>query len=127
MKKILLIEDDLVTIELYEAVFKKAGFDIETITTATEGLERLKEIKQGKKEKPRLILLDLLLPDTNGNSILKQAKSWSETKDILIFVLTNYTNPKLTKELLKQGADKFLVKTDYNPSELLDIVKQSLK
>lgn len=126
-KRILLIEDDLPTIELYEEVFKREGFEIETLRTGYGGIEKLKEIQKDKKGKPDLILLDLILPDVNGIVILKTAKSHPKTKDILIFALTNYTDPELTKELIREGADKFLVKTDYTPSKLVNLVKEVIK
>ena len=127
MKKILLIEDEEMVINLYEEIFKKAGLEIESLRTCFEGLERLKEIKDGKEEKPDLILLDLILPDINGIEVLKKVKSKPETKDILVFALTNYTDPRLIKELIKEGIDKFLLKTDYIPSQLINIIKEALK
>jgi len=74
-----------------------------------------------------LILLDLILPDINGLEVLREVKSETETKDILVFVLTNYTDPRLIEELTKEGIDKFLVKTDYTPSQLTNIIKGALK
>lgn len=127
MAKILLIEDDEPTIELYEEVFRKADFETEALRWGFQALERIKEIREGKKEKPDLILLDLILPDINGIEVLKETKKYPETKDILVFALTNYTDPELTQELIKEGVDKFLVKTDYAPSELVNLVKEALK
>jgi len=40
--------------------------------------------------------------------------------------LTNYTDPELTQELIQEGVDKFLAKTDYTPSELVNLVKEAL-
>jgi len=126
MKKILLIEDEEILIEFYEEVFKTAGFEIETIRWGTEALKRLKEIREGKKEKPDLILLDIVLEDVNGLEILKEARKYPQTKDLRIFALTAYTDPQLDKELLKEGIDKILVKTDWTPSRLIPLVKETL-
>lgn len=127
MKKILLIEDDLPTVELYKTALEAADFDVETTNTASQVLEKLKEIREGKKEKPDLILLDLILPDINGKSILKEVKDSPGTKGIPVFILSNYTNPELSEELLREGADKFLVKINIAPKELVKIVKETLK
>ena len=125
--KILIIEDDASIIGLYKEVFKIAGLEIEILDTGKKAIERLREIREGKKEKPDLILLDLILPDMNGISILKEAKKHPETKDIKIFALTNYSNPQTNEELTKEGIDKILIKAQYSLKELINIVKENLK
>ncbi len=125
--KILIIEDDASIIGLYKEVFKIAGLEIEILDTGKKAIERLREIREGKKEKPGLILLDLILPDMNGISILKEAKKHPETKDIKIFALTNYSNPQTNEELTKEGIDKILIKAQYSLKELINIVKENLK
>jgi len=124
---VLIIEDDRPTIDLFNEVFKMAGINFEILTTGKEAIERLKEIREGKKEKPELILLDLILPDMNGLSILKEAKTYPETKDIKIFALTNYTDPETCQELKKEGIDKILIKAQYSLQELIEIIKENIK
>ena len=77
--------------------------------------------------KPDLILLDLILPDINGAEILKTLKGDEALKSISLFVLTNYTDPKLEKEIWKSGAEKFLVKTNCIPSQLVSIINEWFK
>lgn len=125
--KILIIEDDVPTIKLYEEVFKMAGLEIETLDTGQKAIERLREIREEKKEKPDLILLDLILPDMNGISVLKEARKYPETKNLKIFALTNYSNPELNQELIKEGIDKILLKAQYSLRDLTEIIKESLK
>jgi len=124
--KILIIEDDISIIRLYKEAFKMAGLEIEILNTGKKGIERLREIREGEKEKPNLILLDLILPDMNGLSILKEAKKHPETKDIKIFALTNYSNPEINQELVKEGIDKILIKSQYSLKELINIIKEGL-
>lgn len=124
--KILLIEDDKLTIDLYEEIFRRNNFDIETIKWGKDAIKRLKEIGEEKRPKPDLILLDLILPDISGLSILKEAKRYFQTKDLKIFVLTNYTNPNLNKELIKEGINKILLKTEFTPKKLVEFIKESL-
>jgi len=125
--KILIIEDDRPTINLYEEVFKMAGFEIEVLDLAQKAIERLREIREGKKEKPDLILLDLILPDMNGISVLKEARKYPETKDLKIFALTNYSNPEFNQELITERIDKILIKAQYSLRDLVGIIKESLK
>ena len=123
-KKILLIEDELQQIEIYEKVISEAGFEIENLKWGREGLERLEEIKAKKKERPNLILLDLILPDINGILILEKAKTDPQLKDIPIFILTNYSDPKLEKMAKELGVERHIIKTNIVPSQLVETIKE---
>lgn len=123
-KKILLIEDDSCIIDIYETVLKKAGFEVETLKYGHQAQKRLNEIKEGKKEKPDLILLDLILPDINGIEILKQSRAERGITDIPFFILTNYTNPDLERISRKFKAEKYILKTDFIPSQLVKEIKE---
>ena len=123
-KKILLIEDELQLIEIYETILKKTGFKVETLRYGFEAQQRLKEIIEGKREKPDLILLDLILPDMNGIEILKEAKNNEATKEIPFFILTNYSDSDL-EEISKQlKAEKYIIKTEFTPSQLAKLIDQ---
>jgi len=122
-KKILLIEDEPLQIEIYEKVIKEAGFEIENLEWGKEGLKRLEEIKAKKKERPDLILLDLILPDINGLAILEKAKTDPELKDIPFFIFTNYSAPGLEKTGKDLGAEKHIIKTDVTSSQLVKLIK----
>ena len=123
-KKILLIEDDSCMIDIYETVLKKAGFEVETLKYGHQAQKILKKIKEGKKEKPDLILLDLVLPDINGIEILKQSRAERGITHIPFFILTNYTNPDLERISRKFKAEKYILKTDFIPSQLVKEIKE---
>jgi CheY-like chemotaxis protein len=123
-KKILIIEDDLPTLKLLEETLKMESFEIDTATLAKEAIEKLEEIREGKREKPDLILLDLILPDMNGIEVLKEARKYPETKEIKIFALTNYSDPEMNKQLIKEGIDKIVLKAQISLKELVEIIKQ---
>jgi len=123
----LLIEDEPQQIEIYEKAVKEAGFEIESLKWGEEGLKRLEEIKSKKKEKPDLILLDLILPDINGIAILEKAKLDLQLKDIPFFILTNYSDPELEKTGEELGVEKHIIKTDVTPSQLIKIIKDWFK
>ena len=125
--KLLIIEDDIPTIKLFKEIFPMAGFEIEVLDLGKKGVERMKEIREGKKEKPDLILLDLILPDINGIEVLKEARRYPETKNLKIYALTNYSNPEFNEELSKEGIDKILVKAQYSLKELIEIIKEGVK
>jgi len=122
-KKIFIVEDDLPTVEVYTTAFEAAGFCVEVSNWGAEAIKRIKE----EKEKPDLILLDLILPDINGIEVLEELKKEDLVKDIPVFILTNYTDKDLVKMGYKLDAAEFLTKTDYPPSRLLEIIKEKLK
>ena len=124
--KILIVEDDEPTIKLFQEVFSMAGFEIEVLNLGQKAIERLEEIREEKKEKPDLILLDLILPDINGIEVLKEARKYPETKNLKIYALTNYSNPETNEELNKEGIDKILIKAQYSLKELIEIIKEGL-
>ena len=126
-KTILLIEDDLAIIDVYTTVIEQAGFKVESMTLGSEAIKRIGEIKQGNAKKPDLILLDLILPDINGIEVLKEMRKEKKTKDVAVFVLTNYTDEELKKMGYDLKTEKHLLKTDYTPTQLIKLIKKRLK
>jgi len=125
--KVLLIEDDRPTIEIYNEAFKIDGIDVEILDLGSKAIERIKEIKEGKREKPDLILLDLILPDIDGISVLEEAKKNPQTKDLKFIVLTNYSHPEVFEKLKQKGIEKILIKTDYTPHQLTKMIKEEIE
>lgn len=121
------IEDDLPTIDVYGTALEEAGFKLEIINLGEEAVERVKEIKRGKVKKPDLVLLDLILPDMNGMEILKAVRKQKKTRDVPVFILSNYTDEQLEKNGMRLRSEKFILKTDCSPNQLVKIVKERLK
>lgn len=127
-KTILLIEDDMPIIEIYTTSLEKAdNFKVEAITLGQEAIERINKIKEGKAKKPALILLDIILPDMNGLDVLAEMRKHNETKDIPVFILTNYTSQQLEQMGYDLKAEKHLAKTEWPPSRLVPLIKERLK
>lgn len=126
-KTILFIEDDLPTIDVYKTALEKAGFDVDPMLLGEEAIRKIKEIEQGKAKKPDLVLLDLALPDINGIEVLEEIRRQKKTKDMLVFILTNYTNKELEEKGLLLKVERYIIKTDYTPGELVKVIKKELK
>ena len=124
-KKVLLIEDDLAIIDIYQIMMKKEHLDVEVISLGLEAIERIKGITKSKQPKPDIILLDLTLPDINGMEVFKAIKENTLTKNICVFILTNQQDIQLEWPN-NVGPDKFLIKANTGPAELLEIIKQEL-
>ena len=119
-KKILLIEDDSTQVMLYEIEFKLFGYELLIAQNGKDG------IKIALKEKPNLILLDLLLGDINGLEVLKTIKNNKDTKETKILILSNYNKKGLEDECKKLGAIKYLTKSDFIPKEIVKIAEKYL-
>lgn len=117
-KKILLIEDEKVLVELYKEGFSEAGFEMSAVLSAEEGLEA------ARKEKPDLIILDILLPKENGIFFLEKLKADSKICNIPVVVLSNLDDPETRKKAFQLGVKDYLIKTNYAPHELIEKIKK---
>jgi len=120
-KKILVVEDDAMISSIYEAKFKDDGFEVLMAADGAKGLEL------AKKEKPDLVMLDVILPGLDGFSILEEIKKDKTTKDISVIMLTNLGTEEDKKKGQKMGALDYLVKASLTPGQISDRVKEALK
>lgn len=120
MNKILLIEDDEFMVRMYQRVFSLEGYDVQIAVDGLEGLEKAKSFQ------PDIILLDVMMPNLNGLQTLEKLKQDPQTKGYPVIMLTNLVNKQDAEYSLKIGAIKYLIKSDYNPKEVLEIVRQCL-
>ena len=118
MAKVLIVEDDPLMSRMYEEIFKFEGYEVEIATDGQEGLDK---VRTGK---PTLILLDIMMPKLNGIQVLEKLKADPETKSIPVVMLTNLGNKHDAEEALLKGAVKYIVKGDFNPKQVTDMVKE---
>jgi len=128
-KHILWVEDDKDLVGLYTTMINATpNMEVEFMQLGQLAIDRIKDIEAGKVEKPDLVMLDLLLPDVNGNKILEFMRQTPSTKDVPVFILTNYAGEQMETELTKNlDAEKYLVKTEYGPTKLMPIIEEKLK
>ena len=123
-KKILLVEDEKIIREMYEIVLKHAGYDVDF---AEDGEVAVQKLSQPKPDYD-LVLLDLMMPKLDGINVLKIIKAPdSPSRHIPVFLLTNLGMENLIKEAMSHGADKFLVKANYLPKQVVDEITAFLK
>jgi len=120
-KKILLIEDDDLIRDLYKTELETAGYSIDGYATGKEGLDAL------GKNSYDLVLLDIMLMDTNGLIVLKAIKANDATKDIRVIMLTNLGQDKIIKSAFELGAEGYLMKLHMTPEDLVKEVKNALQ
>ncbi len=122
-KKVLLVEDEPLLIDLYEERFREEAFEL---ITAETGEEALKVALKGGID---LVLLDILLPGINGFEVLRRLKADMETRDIPVIVLTNLGSEQSDKDkqlALSLGAIDYLVKSYHTPDEMVEIIERRL-
>jgi len=120
MKKLLLIEDEPVLVDLFRDKFSKEGFDILTIFDSESGLQI------ARIEKPDLIILDILLPIRNGIAFLKKLRVEREVSKTPVLVYSCLDAPDIKNEALKLGVIDYLLKTKYTPDQLVEKIKAYL-
>jgi len=118
-KKILLIEDEKIMVNLLEKKLTKEGYDISVAWDGEEGLLKMKEIK------PDLILLDIVMPEKGGFEVMEEIAKDKELKKIPIIIISNSGQPVDLGRAKKLGAKDWLIKTEFDPKEVLDkVIKQ---
>jgi len=119
-KKIFIIEDDEFLADIYQAQLSQGGFQVAVFNEGEKGYQAV------IKEKPDLIILDILLPKSDGYDILKRVRENTLTKKTPVIMLTNLSSKVDVKRGLSLGANDFLIKAHFTPSEVLSIVDKYL-
>jgi twitching motility two-component system response regulator PilG len=111
---ILLIEDDLATIRLLTSYFESKGYNCKGVVSGTKGIE---EIRGGI---PKLILLDIILPDISGYEICKMIKEHEKYKKIPVYLLTAIPGSEVEKKMGETQADGYILKPfDFSDFEVV--------
>jgi CheY-like chemotaxis protein len=117
-KKILVIEDDPALLQLYQEILVAEGFEVKTAENGQAGLVEI------QKQKPDLILLDLLMPIMDGKEMLHKLRQIPESKNIPVIVLTNAGDVDSMRETrFYSNANAFLIKSNVTPEEIVKNVK----
>jgi len=120
-KKISVIEDDKFLRELIVQKLSNEGYDIIEAVDGEKGVESV------KKEKPDLILLDLILPGIDGFEVLARIKSDPALSEIPIIILSNLGQKEDIERGLKMGAVDYLIKAHFTPEEIINKINAVLK
>lgn len=121
MSKIMLVEDDPMIAEIYKRKFESSGFEV---VNAVNGKEVLKFASEAKFD---LILLDMLMPEMSGMEVLKELRqSGKYDPELKVIMLSNLNKTDYEKETRENGANGFIGKTQYSPTELVAEIQRLL-
>jgi phosphate regulon transcriptional regulator PhoB len=119
-EKILIVEDEKDIVEMVEYNLQKEGYIIFSV------LNGEKAISLAKRERPDLVILDLMLPDIDGFEVCKRLKKNEITAQIPIIMLTAKSREADKVTGLELGADDYLTKP-FSPRELTARIKAVLR
>lgn len=120
-KSIVLVEDDTFISGMYQTKLTSLGFTVEVKEDGEAGWERLSQ-----DPLPDLVLLDIVLPKKDGFEILEGLRQEDRTKNLPIILLTNLGQKPDVERGIKLGADDYIIKAHFTPSEVVDKIKKVL-
>lgn len=120
IKTILVIEDDRFIGEMYVRSLQRAGFDVDWVTSGTEG------VTAAVQKAYDLLLLDVMLPEQQGTEVLRTLRSndHDQIPHSRVIVLTNFDQDDESRAAMQAKADGYLIKADITPKKLIDIIHQ---
>ncbi len=119
MARVLVIDDDPQVLKLVQINLESEGFEVETASDGSEALDAV------AREKPDAVVCDLMMPVTDGFTVLRTLRLDPETKKIPFVILSAKTMPADIKQALEMGADRYITKP-FDPQELIDTVTRLL-
>lgn len=120
MPRILVVDDEKSIVELIKFNLEREGFQVLTAFDGNEALEK------ARREKPELIILDVMLPGIDGIEVCRSLSQDVNTRQIPIIMLSARTE-ELDKVLgLEMGADDYITKP-FSPRELIARVKARIR
>lgn len=120
MAKILLVEDDINLRDIYSARFGAESYEV---ITASDGEEAL---ATAVREKPDLIILDVMMPKISGFDVLDILRSTPETKNTKIIMMTALSQEEDKQRGETLGANKFLIKSQVTLEDVVNTAKEML-
>ena len=118
--KIAVIEDEPNICEMYRMKLASHGYNVKTALDGKEGLALAEDFL------PDLILLDLKMPVMSGDEMLEQLRETDWGSHIRVMVLTNISRDEAPKSLQFLHIDRYIVKAHHTPSQVVDLVKETL-
>ncbi len=121
MKRVLLVDDEQETRDVFATALKSGGFEVITASNGKETLDIL------NTQKFDLVLLDQMMPDMSGNETLKSIKANPNSSETKVAILTNFGHDDMIKEALNAGAVEYILKYQVSGEDLIKKVNTLLE
>lgn len=121
MTKIAIVEDDSAISQMYRIKFEAEGYEVDTAENGKLGLALIEEMK------PDIVLLDLMMPEMNGDEMLQKLRATNWGKNIKVIILTNMGESEAPDTIKTLNVEAFILKANMTPRQVAELVKQHLK
>jgi DNA-binding response OmpR family regulator len=118
--KIAIIEDDQAIAQMYRLKFEAEGYSVETAENGRLGLELAQSMN------PDIILLDLMMPEMNGDEMLAKMRKTTWGKNTKVVILTNMGEQEIPEAVKTLGVSDVILKADMTPRQVAELVKKHL-
>ena len=120
MPKIAIVEDDLAIAQMYRLKFEAEGYHVEIAENGKLGLSLCEQMK------PDLVLLDLMMPEMNGDEMLEKMRATDWGKNIPVVILTNVGEQEAPDKLKELHVRDYVVKAEMTPKQVAELAKKEL-
>lgn len=120
MAKILIIEDKPSISQMYKFKLEQIGYSTEIALNGIEG------VKLAEKIQPDLILLDIKMPEMNGDVALAKIRETEWGSKIHVIILTNISRDEAPSTLRLLNVSRYIVKASYTPNQVASVVDEVL-
>ncbi len=115
-KKVLIVEDEEVLLNLLKGRLSEIGYEVSSALDGQAGLKAVKEVV------PDLILLDLIMPKMSGFELLEKMQEDDSIKSIPVIIISNSGQPVELEKAKQLGAKDWLIKTEFDPRDVVEKV-----
>ena len=119
--KIAIVEDDVAISNMYRIKFETEGFEVQTAENGAIGLQMI------EKMSPSIVLLDVMMPEMNGDEMLEKLRAEEWGKDLPVIILTNLGPQEAPDALKELNVNSYIVKAEMTPKQVADFVKKKLE
>jgi len=120
MSKIAIVEDDVAISQMYRIKFESEGYTVDTAENGKVGLELIEDMK------PDIVLLDLMMPEMDGEEMLTKLRKTDFGKDIKVIILTNMGESEAPPSIKEMKVEAFILKANMTPRQVAEMVKEHL-
>lgn len=120
MTRIIIVEDNPMIAEIYFKKFSASGFEVFPASTAEQA------IGIAKAEKIDVVMTDLIMPQMDGFQLIGELRNGKYDPDMKIIVASNLSQGEDREKAMAMGADGFVVKSEFNPSELVAEIQRMI-